>query len=997
MYNNNNNNNKFSLDNSFIGSLNLVRNKSEISSKPRFTKSNTKSFYLDPYNLDLDNFYDLIKDNLRVNVSYSLVFKVRYNGDRFGMLGSQEGILLKGSDDSIKIEKLFINLKRGIEEFYNKKEYSVNYIDLIQVLFVVILDIPELKIKGINNIMLNKEFVKVKNEKVNFSSNLLPLTVDLNYYGKLLEASDSIKYMNIINQGKSILLYEEKIKEDIDSLYLYNDKYIILNKNIHDSLIVREVYDAETGKNKGTFYDTIISDEVFSRKRGNLVINICRDKVISVKSSKSLPIIKYIAKPYKDSANPMIGSFDLEAYMDDVGSRVYAIGYNVLGELPKTFYIDGYRNSNELVLKCFDDMLVYKYDQHIYYCHNFSGYDSVFILKILKQANIDKGFEYYNLKPIYRDSKMLKLDIKIRKSLTDRKQSRVGARKEPGFIKISLVDSYALLNENLYELSRSFDLKVTKGHFPHSFVRKDTLNYIGNTPSIGYWLNKVDRNNNISKKEYKELYSNNWNLKDECIKYLIMDLKSLLDIMDTFNKYVFRLYDLQMTESFTISRLALNIFLKYYLKESSLPVVKSNMYKDIKQSYFGGVTEVYKPYGKDLIYYDVNSLYPYSALNSIPGRLCIYMEDYGIAGLDLNDLFGFFYCDIETDDNYLGLLPVRHLKGVIMPIGKWSGWYFSEELKFAESNNYKIKVIKGYNFNKQDNVFNQYVYDLFKIKSTNSGHIKTIAKSLLNNLLGRFGMDINKPITQLVNNETLMDIQSTRVYNSPPIQITENDTLISYYPDISKEICESHGKDYFKVYTSSKGKTDMENDKEFRDVSITTAAAITSYARIYMSKIKLDILNKGGNIYYTDTDSIVTDIPLDSNLVGNKLGQFKLVDEIKEAYFITSKTYCLILKNKNKSIVIKVKGAYNGSLSLSDFKELYNGFSVNALKRNTTTNHQEGYVLIGDVKIKLDSNSYVKREKVFLDNKWVDTKPLKYEELFEGNSIMTDYNKKKLF
>ena len=34
---------------------------------------------------------------------------------------------------------------------------------------------------------------------------------------------------------------------------------------------------------------------------------------------------------------------------------------------------------------------------------------------------------------------------------------------------------------------------------------------------------------------------------------------------------------------------------------------------------------------------------------------------------------------------------------------------------------------------------------------------------------------------------------------------------------------------------------------------------VTSYARIFMNKIKLEILNNGGLIYYTDTDSIVID------------------------------------------------------------------------------------------------------------------------------------------
>jgi hypothetical protein len=36
----------------------------------------------------------------------------------------------------------------------------------------------------------------------------------------------------------------------------------------------------------------------------------------------------------------------------------------------------------------------------------------------------------------------------------------------------------------------------------------------------------------------------------------------------------------------------------------------------------------------------------------------------------------------------------------------------------------------------------------------------------------------------------------------------------------------------------------MESNNNFTDVSIVISAMITSYARIYMNKIKLDILNK---------------------------------------------------------------------------------------------------------------------------------------------------------
>lgn len=923
---------------------------------PYWKSDRVKSFYIDY--LEFDMFKQLVLSNLQVGVNYSLLFKFKYNGSHFGMVGPQRGFKLLSIDDVKSIELLYDDLVNLMENFMD--EYNAEEIELIQVLYIVVSENPKLKLENINKISLNRGFVNVKEARQKFNVKFLPITVNNNYFGKLLVNDIRLSYFDKINYQRELVGKDVLNVDDIDSMYLYLDKFVIVNKRISDTFFIRHIYSAGSGALFQNVEDTLINKNTFVRKISNISLTISKDKVINMEVEKDLSIIKYEPKFTKEVSNPFIGSLDLEAFEDlDGYAKVYALGFAVLGKEVKIFFLNENQSSDELLLKCFDIMLD-KYSGYIFYTHNFGKYDSIFIVKIIKEANKRKEFEYYKLSPIYKDNMLLKLDVKI--------------NKKSGYNKITIVDSYNLLNSGLFNLSRSFDIDITKGYFPHKFVKRDTLNYVGNTPSINYW-------NNISNDEYKELYKKDWSLKDECISYLIKDLESLLKIMDTFNKYILRNYDVQMTNCRTISRLALNIFLKHYLKESKLPIIKSYMFKDIKQAYYGGVTEVYKPYGKNLLYYDVNSLYPMVSLNPIPGNKCTYLEVFSDVGLNLNDLFGYFYCDIETENNYLGLLPVRSDIGLIMPNGKWKGWYFSEELKFAAFNGYKIKVIKGYNFNKQENIFNEYVNDLYKIKSSSMGHIRVIAKSLLNNLLGRFGMNINKPITDIVNREKLELIISTREINSFR-ELTDEDFLITYYPEISQTICKSHGVDYLKAL---KTKVDMERDKELKDVSLSTAAAVTSYARIYLSKIKLDILNKGGSIYYTDTDSIVTDILLNKELVGSKLGQFKLEYEVKEGYFISSKTYCLVLKNG--STVIKTKGLYNNSLTLKDFKNMYKGISVKGVKLNTVTIYEEGSVVIGEKEIELNYNSYKKREKIYKWSRWVNTKPLIYNEINRSQSF----------
>lgn len=106
------------------------------------------------------------------------------------------------------------------------------------------------------------------------------------------------------------------------------------------------------------------------------------------------------------------------------------------------------------------------------------------------------------------------------------------------------------------------------------------------------------------------------------------------------------------------------------------------------------------------------------------------------------------------------------------------------------------------------------------------------------------------------------------------------------------------------------------------------------------------------------------------------IGNFKLDYEIKEAYFISNKTYCLVL-NDGKT-VIKTKGIINKSINLEDFKTMYwNNSNVTWTKINTSTNYEKACVLIDKKSINLNYNSYIKREKIY-DKKgiWINTKPL---------------------
>lgn len=114
-------------------------------------------------------------------------------------------------------------------------------------------------------------------------------------------------------------------------------------------------------------------------------------------------------------------------------------------------------------------------------------------------------------------------------------------------------------------------------------------------------------------------------------------------------------------------------------------------------------------------------------------------------------------------------------------------------------NGYKIKVIKGYSFNKVSNVFKRYVDFIYNIKTNpkDSTH-KSMAKNLLNNLLGRFGIDFTKTFTDIVDPKAYNKIELTRKISSRKV-ITDNDILVTYSSDIDKPICEGFNIDYHEA------------------------------------------------------------------------------------------------------------------------------------------------------------------------------------------------------
>lgn len=234
---------------------------------------------------------------------------------------------------------------------------------------------------------------------------------------------------------------------------------------------------------------------------------------------------------------------------------------------------------------------------------------------------------------------------------------------------------------------------------------------------------------------------------------------------------------------------------------------------------------------------------------------------------------------------------------------------------------YKIVVLEGYTFDKGI-VFDKYAADLFEIKSSHdSSHpMYLISKLLLNSLYGRFGMALDLESHNVIDEDKVGNFLEEYDYISDLIPLNNGKCILSY------------------------SKNKENSDSTSKNVSIGIAAAITSYARIHMQQF---LQSKDYNVYYTDTDSIVTDKPLNENYIGKALGQLKLEYLISKGVFLAPKVYSLISSEGKE--VTKVKGFKEKTISFKLLEELlYSEKSQNLNQSKWFRNLSTGQIIIKD-------------------------------------------------
>lgn len=412
--------------------------------------------------------------------------------------------------------------------------------------------------------------------------------------------------------------------------------------------------------------------------------------------------------------------------------------------------------------------------------------------------------------------------------------------------KYNFRDSSALLPFSLKSLSENFGCETVKGEWDHTKTR-------------GY-------SKGLS-------------------KYLRADCVALYQSLEKY--YQWPLIQ-NSGPAYTMASQAMKVF-RTFLKEeiTNLPM---NATEFCKKAYLGGRTEIFKPVCKKgpLYEYDVNSLYPYVMVDNF------FPIDSGYKTFTRNkSKLGIYEAIVSVGDNcYLPCLGVIRDNKYIFPVGTFRGHWTSAELDYAETQGYKIKIIKGHEFRTKKKLFKEYVDALYNIResSPKNSVSNILAKLLMNSLYGRFGMNLHRENLSFELKEGNREYQNIRL-----------------------------GKRNIQLFTEP---IDLDS---FSHVAI--AAFVTSYARIHCHKIMSRIKS---DLFYTDTDSFFTTKKLET---GNFLGDLKLESIYDNACFLLPKTYIATNKIKTK---IAMKGFDKKKIQDFTFEDFSRAFEGD-LKRMKVT------------------------------------------------------------
>ena len=643
-----------------------------------------------------------------------------------------------------------------------------------------------------------------------------------------------------------------------------------------------------------------------------------------------------------------IGTIDFECYVEPTTKKfipycaaLYTEKFNCttyLGDSYKFLFKRKSRVLSDLVLillfRLFTFMEEMGIKEFIVYAHNFSGFDSYFIIKSLA------GF---GLK-----TNILKIDSNIY-------FVRVKYKRRVIEFRCSLL----LLKSSLDECAQSFGVEERKIPFNHEWVQFDRLNYKGITPE-GF----------IGNGEFV--------FKDYAMKYCLNDCLVLFKVLEVFGNKISEFSVPLGVRSYSIPGLAYRVFKAKFLKDKTLVNLSfnKNINDFIREGYYGGRTEVFMGYIGDNkgYYYDVKGMYAQAMCKSLPCGIPERISKFTSTWLNSKMSKGFYKVSVKSPEMHIPVLPFRTQEGkLIFPTGNWVGTYYSEELLLAEEYGYSFRPIEAIIFKDSKPFLKEYVEYFTKIKEM-GGAYRQIGKLFINSLYGRFAIKSHNIETVLIHNRE-EDYFIKRFNIIDRVEI--GDFILLTY-DIQPILSHYKANEIFDLYL--KDRESYRRKLIFGESNVAISAAIASLGRIHLYRDMMSVIKGGGKIAYCDTDSIFAEFT--SSPLGLKHGNVYWDDTnplttFKEGIFLAPKMYSISRRGSHvKGVKFGVVSHEELRDSLFNKKELLEVSVINQFRKR-------------DYNIYLDSLQKIyslwrtdKREWIKDKNNIMVTTPLRVNEKF---------------
>ena len=347
---------------------------------------------------------------------------------------------------------------------------------------------------------------------------------------------------------------------------------------------------------------------------------------------------------------------------------------------------------------------------------------------------------------------------------------------------------------------------------------------------------------------------------DYTAKYLKNDCVCLHEMINIFDSVIFNTYKFHVYDTLTNAGIARKHFLDTHYDEIKKPIyyLTDKIDSELRQYYFGGRNEVLTSIGeykgsKPLFYVDFTSLYPY----------VMQKYDYSYDKLNIIDIpiedenkfndkwFGFVKCVFRnTNHNNQPLHAVKGMGKLLFPyVDNWTESIIStEEIKYSIKYDlgYEYKFKKVYNYEKHEPIFQGMITTLFKMKSDaetdGDEALRTIAKIIINSSYGFWGTNYKDRDQSIIyDTSKLSEKHKAEVFEQKYFGYLNDNKLKSY---------KQH--EHYDLYQ-------ITDRIKPNSVNVGLASMICSNARIELYNLMRMIKSKGGNVFYCDTDSVITD------------------------------------------------------------------------------------------------------------------------------------------